>query len=274
MADVKENTSTSSLEAQYTSSINNMNNNNNNIFTSDDYMSSTRASIDSDSDYQSSNNNTTSSTTSSQQLQSFISTPSISRPLSRSSSTISGLSTTATKDGVEGKKIHRFQDPMRYISWLKHSSSTVSNNQASLASSSSSNNNNNNGNNTNIDNNYNYTDTISSSNTTGTNTSSSDESTVDSGQQPNYYYSQSSSTKTPPNLPSAPPVTLNEKIRLLRTGSVNGSRKEVAQEYLPPDEISSGVYGGDDYDDSEMNNDMNKGSGSHGYEREYEYSNI
>lgn len=58
-------------------------------------LSSTQASVDSDSDYQ---------------VAASFNAEEVSRPESRSS-TFSGLSTTATKDGVEGNRIHRSHDP-------------------------------------------------------------------------------------------------------------------------------------------------------------------
>lgn len=75
-------------------------------------VSSTCASVDSDSDYQGTPTG------------SAINTPS--RPLSRSS-TMSGMSMTATKDGVEGNKIHRFRDPLGYTKWMSSTTRDDSN---------------------------------------------------------------------------------------------------------------------------------------------------
>ncbi|KAA8904698.1 hypothetical protein TRICI_005395 [Trichomonascus ciferrii] len=116
---------------------------------------STRASVDSDSDYQGS------ATTPS-------GTPS--RPLSRTSSSMSGVSTMATKDGVEGQRFKKFHEPTSYM---------------------------------NDDENMDRESITSQSTCSG--------------------YTEDN-TPPPPNIPSAPPVTLNEKIRLLRTGSVSGKK--------------------------------------------------
>jgi len=149
-------------------------------------LSSTRASVDSDSDYQAINNVSTSSNPS--------------RPVSRSS-TFSALSTTATKDGVEGKRIHRSHDPVSYYSWI-YSTNASSGTKPESPSE--------------------------------TLVEGEDGQSINSGadeENDNYSYdsdatSDYTSERTkpaPPNIPSAPPVTLNEKIRLLRTGSVSGN---------------------------------------------------
>lgn len=116
---------------------------------------STRASVDSDSDYQGS------ATTPS-------GTPS--RPLSRTSSSMSGVSTMATKDGVEGQRFKKFHEPTAYMDDDENMDRESVTSQSTCSG---------------------YTD---------------------------------DSTPPPPNIPSAPPVTLNEKIRLLRTGSVSGKK--------------------------------------------------
>ncbi len=123
-------------------------------------ISSTAASVCSDSDYQNS-------------PVLPVSRPP-SRPLSRCSTT-SGLSTTATKDGVEGKRIHRVPGFQPYTTSLLSSYSPhVYNNDSKSISS---------------------TNTEDSTN-----------------------YSTTSTNNQTPNIPTAPPFTLNDKIRLLRTG--------------------------------------------------------
>lgn len=219
-------------------------------------VSSTCASVDSDSDYQvgGSIGGTQSSITN---------TPS--RPMSRNS-VMSGMSTTATKDGVEGNRIHRFHDPQGYTKWI---SSTMPDDDGISFTSSSANSRDVDdseegslmmppGGSTNgeteryMDDNtvfdmaaavaakarieeddaYDYyaqKSTTSSSTGgaggTGGSFSGSDKlfskalfskAPYDYGQQDMGSYSA-----TPPNDPSAPPVTLNEKIRLLRTGTVS-----------------------------------------------------
>ncbi|ANB12177.1 hypothetical protein AWJ20_415 [Sugiyamaella lignohabitans] len=86
------------------------------------YLSSTRASVDSDSDYQAVVNATNRDGNRDRDNNPASATPS--RPVSRSS-TFSGLSTTATKDGVEGKRVHRIHDPLGYATWLFPSSTTA-----------------------------------------------------------------------------------------------------------------------------------------------------
>uniref|UniRef100_A0A060T9J9 ARAD1D18788p n=1 Tax=Blastobotrys adeninivorans TaxID=409370 RepID=A0A060T9J9_BLAAD len=153
-------------------------------------VSSTQASVDSESDYQ---------MTTSSAMTATASSASTSRPLSRSSSIVSGtsaLSTTATKDGVEGKKVRRFHDPLGYTAWLKSTNNArlFDDDNASGAPSGAP---------------SGIASGIASGDGSGDTTPS-----VNSG--------DSDGHKTPPNIPSAPPVTLNEKMRLLRTGSVSG----------------------------------------------------
>ncbi|CAN6599454.1 hypothetical protein TRVA0_001S07294 [Trichomonascus vanleenenianus] len=151
------------------------------------FVSSTRASVDSDSDYM---NDLALSTTSS------------SRPLSRSSSTFSALSTTATKDGVAGKRVRRKFDPMSYANWAKLNAMAAPPPSSSNAS-----------------------------------TPRETDSSVFSGELRDYpeadgdgdaqMVDPSPSLSSAPvslrqQLPDAPPVTLGEKIQLLRTGSVSG----------------------------------------------------
>lgn len=175
-------------------------------------LSSTCASVDSDSDYQG-----------------RCSTPilhsSHSRPISRSSS-MSGVSTTANKDGIEGNTIHRYHDPQGYNKWI---SSTLAN-EASLSDSptvSSS-----------VDEDalsidddresLSLEDVLTTSSKSNTLTKDKFKKGKCSHQQQLQYHqeqqlmeSPNGYAPTPPNHPSAPPVTLNEKIRLLRTGSVS-----------------------------------------------------
>ena len=101
-------------------------------------VSSTCASVDSDSDYQVGGGSTAGGGGSvyangGGAQSSATNTPS--RPLSRNS-VMSGMSTTATKDGVEGNRIHRFHDPQGYTKWI---SSTMPD-DISFTTSSSSNN--------------------------------------------------------------------------------------------------------------------------------------
>lgn len=217
----------------------------------------------------------------------MLATPS--RPLSRSS-TMSGLSTTATKDGVEGNRIHRFHDPQGYTKWISSTmpddGSFTSSSANSVAGSDlddmlvenqddetpgpreddsvldlaagmvskarlqSQNGGGGVDDEDDVDFEYQYYDdrsvsSATSSNNGGPTTNSNNKlfsktlfSKANSNNHNNinlYNAGPSSSVgfnqqqdqdyaPTPPNDPRAPPVTLNEKIRLLRTGSVSRNR--------------------------------------------------
>lgn len=144
------------------------------------HLSSTKASVDSDSDYQSVTTTTSTGP---------------SRPLSRTSSSMSGVSTRATKDGVEGNIVKKHTQP-RPTGWQKeegeygYDSGEVE-----------------------MGNGYGEEDEEDQKSST----SSKDTTDAAAG-------GSNSNTPSPPNEPSAPPVTLNEKIRLLRTGSVSGKQ--------------------------------------------------
>lgn len=159
-------------------------------FANSRYLSSTRASIDSDSEYQytgAASNAGSGTSTSERAPGVMLDTPS--RPISRSSSTLSGVSTTATKDGVDGKRLHRAHDPTSYLSWLQRSPTSGA--QFSRMD-------------------VEYSDDGQSSVADG------DSTTPDASGSANAEFHVA-------NEPSAPPVTLNEKIQLLRTGSVPGA---------------------------------------------------
>lgn len=214
-------------------------------------LSSTCASVDSDSDYQG-------RTGSSFGNEGALTPSSIahSRPQSRSSA-LSTFSTTACKDGVEGNRVHRFQDPQSYSKWI---SSTLPDSLSGSASTGKS-----------IEEDglmladderesepfedesvmqitreveskagLGNSPTPYSSGTSGHNNSNdNNQSNNPEGngthQQQLLYHQQQQALEspnnyvpTPPNNPTAPPVTLTEKIRLLRTGSV--SRKAQAKD--------------------------------------------
>ena len=218
-------------------------------------LSSTCASVDSDSDYQGRDYGSTFDDSGDTIMNNHSGVNAISRPLSRTS-TMSGVSTTATKDGVEGNRLHRFHDPLGYAKWI---SSTFPDDMASSTSTPD------NGTpffedddmmgDPESENASSYEDEEvlkvaaevaakarigkeqgepNSNSSSGAQLSpgaSSSRATASSHQQQLLYHHQqqlqelgsdaSSFAPTPPNNPSAPPVTLTEKIRLLRTGSVS-----------------------------------------------------
>lgn len=255
-------------------------------------VSSTCASVDSDSDYQGGpgEGSSFSGFGSGNAGQNFsLTTPS--RPLSRTS-TMSGVSTTATKDGVEGNRIHRFHDPQGYTKWM---SSTMPDDISFTSSTNSVVDGSDDGitgmsnddcepagprdddsvldmaegmaakariddhENGDLDNDhdhdhdqyYDHSGSADGPNTVSASTSNSNSkyqksndhkkklfATALANSNANYAASLSAMTTpeqldqestgsemsyapTPPNDPSAPPVTLNEKIRLLRTGTVS-----------------------------------------------------
>lgn len=219
-------------------------------------LSSTCASVDSDSDYQWAEGSTYDDAG-----DASMSTPSAlnppSRPLSRTS-TMSGVSTTATKDGVEGNRLHRFHDPQGYAKWI---SLTSPGNQSPLhtppvtgppleedsmmaddeldsvravddedvlevaaevaskaiideeSPNTHANDTNNSGNSR--ESLYKFDEKPPSG------SSHHQQLLFHQQQQLQEADSASSFVPTPPNHPGAPPVTLSEKIRLLRTGSVS-----------------------------------------------------
>lgn len=245
-------------------------------------VSSTCASVDSDSDYQGGpGEGSFSGFGAGNSGQNFsLTTPS--RPLSRTS-TMSGVSTTATKDGVEGNRIHRFHDPQGYTKWMSSTmpddmSFTSSTNSVvdgsdddgepsgprdddsvldmaegmaakarihdhengdldndhdddyqyydhsgpNTASSSTSNNNNNNNSKYQKSNDHKkklFATALANANANYA--ASLSPMTAPEQLDQESTGSEMSYAPTPPNDPSAPPVTLNEKIRLLRTGTVS-----------------------------------------------------
>lgn len=207
-------------------------------------LSSTQASVDSDSDYQ---------------AVSSYNMEECSRPGSRTS-TLSGVSTIATKDGIEGNRIRRTHDPMGFIlhPTLTTASQRSEDTESNISDESHST----------IDSSLVDALDLGNSNGISNNAATStyipgDESVPRSTMslQPgtrNHKHPQkqkskilqyptsrqeggsdnrSESNKThlnpahphhphPPNEPDAPPVTLREKINLLRTGLVEGLESE------------------------------------------------
>lgn len=169
-------------------------------------LSSTCASVDSDSDYQDGGSSVYGGES--------TSTPAAnsSRPLSRTSN-LSGVSTTATKDGVEGNRIRKSHDPLGYKKWM---SSALADDISSSASSST----------TSVslnENPFGAGDERQAHNNEAMDASNSP-STKSPHQQQLQLHQQETLNEyvpTPPNDPRAPPITLTEKIRLLRTGSVS-----------------------------------------------------
>ncbi|ODV93847.1 hypothetical protein PACTADRAFT_4747 [Pachysolen tannophilus NRRL Y-2460] len=191
------NSSSSNNNNNNNSNNNNSNNNNNNNNSNNSNInitSSTAASIaSSDLDYQNEWTN------------SSLTLP-ISRPLSRSSTT-SGMSVTAFKDGIEGKRIHRNGIPNYPHNLILNMFDNTNNNSSnrlngSLPRSIHSN----------------YHDQSS----TDITSSSFFEDDNSNPKSPSHYTNSSIETEmnNPPNIPSGPPVTLNEKMRLLKTGIV------------------------------------------------------
>jgi hypothetical protein len=180
------------------------------------YLSSTRASVDSDSDYQAFANQVSGSP---------------SRPVSRSS-TFSGLSTTATKDGIEGKRIRRFHDPMGYAVWLYPQSGYSS---SQLRSGSLADNND-----EQVEEDR-YGGEEYNTDNGGSIPRGNREDDDDDMQSTSSEDADPERKPSPPNIPSAPPVTLNEKIRLLRTGSVSGVSHANGENYRPGDSIPRGL---------------------------------
>lgn len=186
------------------------------------YLSSTRASVDSDSDYQQINNTGSSMG---------------SRPMSRSS-TFSALSTTATKDGVEGKKTHKVNDPLGYSMWMyssghgslgppdSPSDTLVDREESSVSESLEGTRGSSIG-----DGSHTGDDSVAGASEMGCGDNETTSSDGSSGCSKEYgreggrdirHQEELDNEIAPPNIPSAPPVTLSEKIRLLRTGSVSG----------------------------------------------------
>lgn len=152
---------------------------------------------------------------------------------------MSGVSTTANKDGIEGNTIHRYHDPQGYNKWI---SSTLANDTSLSASPAIS---------SCVDEDalsidedresLSLEDGLTTSAKSESNTLANDKSLFKKAkgshqQQLQYHQEQqlmespNGYAPTPPNHPSAPPVTLNEKIRLLRTGSVS---RQMDPEYVP-----------------------------------------
>lgn len=187
-------------------------------------LSSTCASVDSDSDYQDGGANSsvcgsdTASTIGGGAPSSTVSTngTGASRPLSRTS-TMSGLSMTATKDGVEGNRIHRSHDPQGYTNWassalLDQQQQQDQDQDADMAITPTST--------SGFDDPHAFDDGMVAAATPPSVTQT--QLLADQPDSPIDY------APTPPNHPSAPPITLTEKIRLLRTGSVSRKGSSVA----------------------------------------------
>lgn len=191
-------------------------------------ISSTKASVDSDSDYQFGDRSNVSTMT--------TAGGTVSNSLSRSSS-VSMLSTTAQKDGVQGRRRH-FDDPGASSAWVERvvQRSSLANELPMLENES-------------ISDELDVHEDIDvtpdgfhipeDSEYQAEDVESEFVGTADDHQQlEDSSWSDANGVEQVsgemPNIPTAPPVTLTEKIRLLRTGSVGGSVKE-AEPYIMSD---------------------------------------